>query len=189
MPSAVTKLSLGIIGDILAGSDKRFLGFSDVVDAFVESSERAKQQLQDFQHFDLNPKFRTRVISVPKAIEGAQDLWDAIRNRLIAQFTTIVDETRGVIEALKHLPARGPGESTLQHAALILSIIHALNEKTAQIVREVLDFTQTIDDIKTRIETFDDLFLSQDNPRQRVQLRKGKSLKLRIGNLHSADIS
>jgi len=183
------QLALGVVGSIISSLDKQFLGFSDVVDAFVEASGQAQQQLKDFEKFDFAPKFKTRVISVPKAIEGFQDLWDLIRNRLLDKFTTIVDETKGVIDGLKHLPARAPGEPLLQHTALILSIVHAYNEQLAKLIHDILDFTQTIDDLKMRIETLDDLFLPQSNPRQLVHLTDSeKALRIRVGSLHSAGL-
>ena len=185
MPGIGRQVALGIVGSVISALDKQFLGFSDVVDALVEASGKAKQQLHDFEHFDFNPKFATSVISIPKAIEGVNDLWDTIRNRLLEKFTTIVAETEGVIQGLRHLPARAPGEPIIQHTALVLSIIHAYNEELAKLITDILDFTQTIDDIKHRIETLDDLFLSQKNPRKVVKLADGETVKIRVGNLHS----
>jgi len=154
---------LGIVGDVIAALDRAFTGFSEVVDAFTEGAEQAQQQLKDLEKFDFDPKFKIRVISIPRAIEGFQDLWDTIRDELLGKFKSVVDESEQIIETLKNLPARAPGEPILQHASLVLQFIHAFNDKLAKLIRDILDFTETIDNIKKRIETLDDLFLPQDS--------------------------
>lgn len=161
MSSISRTAALGIVGQILAGLDQAYTGFGDVVDAVTVGAANAKQQLSDFSHFDFNPKFNTRVISVPRAISGAQDLWDEIRNGLIQKFTTIVDDAKNLTDSIKSIPPRIPGEPILQRTALILSFIHATNDEIASLITEVLDFTGMIDDIKQRIESLDDLFLPQ----------------------------
>lgn len=161
MSSISRSAALGIVGQILAGLDQAYTGFGDVVDAVTDGAANARRQLQDFSHFDFAPKFKTRVISVPRAIDGAEELWDEIRNGLIQKFTTIVDDAQNLVASIKAIPPRVPGEPILQRTALILSFIHATNDEIAQLIRNVLDFTATIDDIKQRIETLDDLFLPQ----------------------------
>jgi hypothetical protein len=181
MPKTVKSIALGIIGDIVSGIDKAFFGFTDVFDALVEASEQAKNELQSFKNFDFNPDFKTRVISVPIAVQAAEDLWQSFRVNLIDKLEQIAREVEELPGILKSLPKRGPGEPLLQHTALVVQVIHASNEKIAALIRQVLDFTSTVDDIKLRLETLDDLFLQQKNPRQ------GRDPRRRVGKLHAEE--
>jgi hypothetical protein len=181
MVKPAVSTALGIIGQVVAGIDKAFFGFTDIYDALIEGADQARQQFKDFSHFDFDPRFATRVISGDRAIEGAQDLWETIRGDLLDKFNNIVAEAEELPGLLKSLPARGPGEPLLQHTALVIQVIHAGNEKVAKLVRDVFDFTQTIDAIKQRIESLDDLFLPQTNKRIVIS----EKTRQRVGTLHN----
>jgi hypothetical protein len=174
MANISSSAALGVVGSILAGLDKAYTGFSDVVDAFTQGASTAKTQLTELTNFDFDPRFKTRVISVPLAVTAAEDLWDTIKSGLLEKFRAIIDDTEGLVDNLRNLPPKVPGEPILQRTALILSIIHATNEEIASLVTQVLDMTQIIVDIKHQIETLDAFFLSQSKPRVRGDFRYSK---------------
>lgn len=161
MKSTTGKLALGIFGSILAQLDKSFTGFSDVVDAVTAGLETAKGQLSEFKSFQFDAKWRTRVISVPAAIDHSEKLWQTVRQGLLDKIVAIVDDINGTIQEIKNLPPPLPGEPILQRTALILSIVHAINEKLAQTVTEIFNFATIIDEIKRSIEKLEPIFLSQ----------------------------
>jgi hypothetical protein len=166
--------ALGILGQILTGIDKAYLGFSDVVEATITGAANAENQLRDFEHFDFNPKFKTRVISVPFAIGGAEDLWDTIKFEFINKLKEIRDDSETIVKAIQHIPPRSPGEPIMQRAALMIEFIHTFNSDLARIIKRITDLTQMIDDIKHRIETLDDIFLSQARNKKTVDLHYRK---------------
>src|SRR5262249_9131969 len=123
MSSISTQAALGIVGQILAGLDQAYTGFGEVVDALETGAQTALTQFHDLKKFDFDPKFKTRVISVPSAIDGFQELFDEIKNGLVTKFETIVSDVRNLSSSIRSLPPRAPGEPLLQRTALILSFI------------------------------------------------------------------
>jgi hypothetical protein len=161
------RAALGAIGAIIESLDRAYTGFSELFDAAYDGAERGRQTIQGFVHFDFDPDFKTRVISVPRGIEGMQDLWLTIREDLLQKFLDIKDHVESVLNQIHNLPPNPPGTPILQRTALVLSFIHALNSDLARLIREIMDLTGIVDDIRNRIETLDDLFLPS-NSRKRV---------------------
>lgn len=161
--------ALGIIGDILGRLDKAFLGFGDVVNAVTEGARNAKGQLEEFKHFDFDPQWKTKVISVPRAVHGAESLWLGIRQDLIGKMQEIVTDAEELINEIKTLPSQFAAGSegasgaavAIGKAELIVNLIHAFNTTLADLITKVFDLGPTITRIKHRIETLDDLFLPQ----------------------------
>jgi hypothetical protein len=174
MSSISRQAALGVVGQILASLDSAYTGFGEVVDAVTEASANARGQLEAFVKIDFNPKFKTRVISIPSAIEGVQELWDEIRSGLLDKFIQLAAEFSDLLKSIKTIPPRAPGEPILQRTALILQFIHATNTEIASIVRQLLDLATIINDIKNRIETLDDLFLANNSKRTTVDVAYSK---------------
>lgn len=157
------KAALGALGQIIVALDKAYTGFSELFDAAYDGAERGRQTIQGFTTFQFDPKFKTRVISVPRGIDGMKDLWLTIRHDLLDKFSEIKTSVEQTLSAIHNLPPRAPGEPILQHTALVLSYIHALNSDLARMIRGVMDLLGIVNDIKRRIETLDDLFLTQSS--------------------------
>jgi hypothetical protein len=166
--------ALGAVGQLLAGLDRAYTGFSEVIDAVETAATTLKTQLDDFSHFDFDPKFATRVMNGKFAVGGAESLWDDIKSIFSVKLIQMLREAENTVQALKNIPPRAPGEPLLQRTALILNEIHAFNTDLAARITSLLDFTQVIDDIKHRIETLDDLFLPQSSQRTPTTLRYRK---------------
>lgn len=67
----------------------------------------------------------------------------------------------------------------------VLAIIQAVAEELLKVVRELHDIVQAAKDIRETFQTGEGLFLSQSNPRRKVDLADGSTIKIRVGNLHS----
>lgn len=162
-----------------------------------------KSEITQFSQWKEDIAFRTRVISVPKAVEhtqelvqGLRDSWSAILDivKQLKEKTTGGDpkaeaeEMAGDLEGgageslLKRLPKLGKGlEKLLGVVTLIVDSIVTISD--------VIDDVQTIVDEVTRlreaIEHGDLIFLQNRNKRKTLTLADGSTIKIRVGNLHS----
>jgi phage-related protein len=67
----------------------------------------------------------------------------------------------------------------------VLALLEAVAEELLKVVRELHDIVQALKDIRETFQTGEGLFLSQRNPRKKLALVDGGSIKVRVGNLHS----
>lgn len=173
-------------------STSLLVGFVGVVDEFErvkDAVERAREDFEEFTHWkppDLEEAWRTRVINPKKAYEKIGDLKDEILHDSVEQFKELIDAIKalraGVDEALSPRQTSGGSE---EEGGLVANIesslvtIQILITKTVDVIVDIANFTDTIADIKKRIESLEDFFLQQGNKRFRVG-----GLLLRDGKLH-----
>lgn len=146
-----------------------FLDIKNDCNAFV-------MNLKNFESFDFDPKWKTRVINVPRAIDGFQQLWDIVRNDLVDKFSVVVDKLKVIEETLSGSTneALGEGPSAAGNAVSKLATISILAGNFKDALHEALDIESTLVDLKNRVESLDDLFLPQDKSRkwQTVHIRQ-----------------
>jgi methyl-accepting chemotaxis protein len=164
----------------------------------------------EIKNFTLQPAWRNRVVSVPRAIENIKRL-AAVPQEIL---NVVKDLIKQVKESFGKFDERelaqdieGIGEADIAESSEAISkFFGKLGPKLAKIFEKILgvaavilqvlqNVEQTIDDIKTVVddlkEVLDDLnhldgiFLPQNNPRRILQLEDGGSIKIRVGNLHS----
>jgi len=169
------------------------------IDNLIES---VKSEITAWKNFRINPKFKSRVVNIPKAYDRTKEFlesfpatWASFQD-LIKQFKEKLDIQNPVAEAEE--AAAGVEETG---AASILDrfpkLVKGL-EKLAGVVTLVVDSIVTIsnalDDVQAivdevtsvreEIEDLETLFLSQSNARRSVRLEDGGTVKFRVGNLH-----
>lgn len=160
---------------VIGQLDHAYLGVGDLITTCIQAFANAKAELTDITHFYFKPAFKTRVISVPRAKEGIENLWDEIRNGLIAKFKEIEDAVNEVKRAIRGGGSlHEPGERGLQTALNVLADVHTFLVRLGDLIKKVLEFIDIIDDIKKRIETLDDLFLPNTNPKSTVDVHYRK---------------
>jgi hypothetical protein len=74
-------------------------------------------------------------------------------------------------------------------AEKILGVLGALVVALEQAVNLIADLQTIVDELKRirlEIEKLDTIFLQQDNKRKYLKLANGKTIKIRLGKLHSA---
>jgi hypothetical protein len=169
LPTPARQDLLSALESTVLELDHAYLGVGDFIKTCIAAFSNAKYTLSQLSHFDFNPKFNTRVMNIPRAREGINELWNEIRHGLIDKFKEIED----AVQALRNNFLHGgslhePGEPGLAAAVDKLQDVHAFLLQLGDLVTKVVDMTIIINDIKHRIETLDDLFLSQGTTKKVV---------------------
>ena len=161
-------------------------------------------EIQAWRTFKEDISFRTRVINVKSAIEHTQDFidqlklaWGAVKDLvqdLKGKFQTTGDpvgdakaavddiEASGFKGLLEKFPRLAKGlEKVLGFVALLADALESISGGVDDL-QAILD---TITAIREEVETGSTFFLQQKNARKSLKLQNGKTIKIRVGNLHS----
>lgn len=148
--------------DTETGVFDAYFSMSDDIHAFVAN-------LRGFRRFEFDPKFKTRVINVPRAYDAINDLLDIIIHGLRDKFTELGDRVttiKNTLEPSHAPPEEGAGAVANVQAQLATFKLACVHLKEA--FHDALEIEQMLLDVKQRLETLDDLFLPQGNPKQIV---------------------
>ena len=160
---------LGGVIATLQALDHTFLGIGDVVQAIEESFTEAKTDLKEFTRFDLAPKFKTRVINVPKAVDQFWLTFDDLK-RIVVDGVSSIETLVSDLEQTLHSGGslHEPGEPALAAAVNTLQDVHAFMLRLADAIRSVINLAAALRRIKHELESLDALFLQQGNPKSTV---------------------
>jgi hypothetical protein len=161
------KKLLGDAEELELGLYRTFFSIEDDAKAFVKN-------LEAFKNFDFDPKWKTRVIVVPRAIQSFEDLFGVLRDDLVPKFKTLIEE----IEAFANLVTGNVGGGTggdepgggLAHFAGRIADISIGLANIQKAFHSALDIEGTLIDIKNRVEALDDLFLPQGSSKTVVDI-------------------
>lgn len=166
-------------------------------------ADLVRTEIEEWKNFQENIAFRTKVISLPVAIDHIGEFWQMIT----AAYRSIIDliqQVRGKFEVAGN-PTQEAEEAIAdiqksEFKTIIEKFPRLLKglEKVLGFVAIVLDALETIsaglDDlitiaealraIREDIETGGPLFLKQTNRRRVERLADGTKIKIRLGNLH-----
>lgn len=144
--------------------------------------QNVRLELRHIQQFQFDPKWKNRVINVPKAVNATRDM-----------IVDLIDEVRGAFESLvSNLKAIRSEFGTAIPGERGGGVIHLLDRlnKIRQIIVEIdegikaLDtFLDALRTVREQIEGLDSLFLQQGNLRRYIHAVDGEVLKVRIGEL------
>jgi phage-related protein len=163
-------------------------------------------EVNAWKNFKEDISFRTRVINVKKAIEQTQAFidqlsaaWTAIKDlvqNIKTKFQTAGDpvgdakaavddiESSGFKGLLEKFPKLAKGlEKVLGWVALIADTLETISNSIDDL-QAILD---TITAIREEVETGSTVFLQQKNPRKSLKLSDGSTIKIRVGQMHSAE--
>jgi hypothetical protein len=168
------------------------------------------EEIQGWRDFRQNIHFKNGVINLKSARQKLTDLLD----EAIDAYHALVDLfTQGFKDTVAK-PFEDAHEAALELADLlesfgsiglrdfiekfgakikkaggkileVLAIIEAVAEALLRVVRELQTIVDLSKDLRETVETGEGLFLQQHNPRRTVEVVDGKSLKIRVGKLHS----
>jgi len=169
------------IGGLLAGVwsylFNSFTHYNTIVDSVksIEGSFKTiksnfEEEVQNVKDFKFDPKWKTRVINVPKAIEAIQDLKVALFDDMKGRLQTIADPFHAFALLFKSesITAGDPAlavSSLAKADAKLGEVVTLLTEIDSALV-EISDFQDLFDRLLNDLQTLDDLFLQQKNPRQ-----------------------
>jgi len=164
------KKLFGAVNDLIDSTAVSITGIEDSFNEMKDDLQSAIDAVKDFEHFDFDPKWKTRVISLPSAWEGIQDLLDIILHGLSDKFAQLRQSCETLVSTIKMdiAPARtgDEGPSKLGDIGSKLASFAIAVEQFRNAFKEAVDLVQMLDDIKKRMETLDDVFLPQAKKRK-----------------------
>lgn len=161
-------------------------------------------EIEAWRSFRENISFRTKLVSLPAAIDHFQDFiqqlraaWDAVVDivrQVRGKFETTGNPTEEAEEAIADIQNSGfkglfekfprlfKGlEKVLGFLAILLDALESISAG----VDDLQTIVNALRTLREDIETGGPLFLSQSNRRRTLRLRDGGSIKIRLGKLHS----
>jgi tetrahydromethanopterin S-methyltransferase subunit B len=144
--------------------------------------DNAKAEFDKLEHFKFDPKWKSRVINVPKAEQQIRDILQ-IPQDLVTEFKALVADLKKKLKPtefnLEDFRLGRFGEflgKLLGWAQLILDSVSSISDSVDRLEHIVEDITN----IREQIEKLDSLFLQQGNPRRH---KRGTAV-IRVGKLH-----
>jgi len=161
-------------------------------------------EAQQWRSFRENINFRTKLVSLPAAVDHIKDFFDQIRTawqavldlvqELRNKFNVPGNPTEEAEQAIKDIQNSGFKNLLEKFPRLakglekVLGALALLLDALASISKAIDDLTAIVDAtraIREAVEEGGPLFLSQKNPRRLEHLDDGTPIKIRVGNLHS----
>jgi hypothetical protein len=152
---------------------------------FTELQQNVKAEVEKIKTFSFQPKWRTRVINVPKALEAVHDIVELIRDDLFTAFQDVVDPIHDLV--LLYNTEKAQLQSSMDKPNGLVrasSFLHSVETAIHQ-VRTAMDAAKDVTElsleITDKLNGLDLLFLQQGNPRVRLK----KTISARQGKLHA----
>jgi phage-related minor tail protein len=160
-------------------------------------------EISEWKRFKEDIRYRTRVISIPAAVEKTRafieqivaardaifDLWDILKSK----FEGTANPTEEAEQAIKDIEASGLHDilskfpRLLKGAEKVLGFIAIVADALESIIDAIDDLQRIVDVLKSireEVEHGSTVFLSQSNRRKTLRLADGGTIKVRLGNLH-----
>lgn len=149
----------------------------DTYDQIVVDTRNVVVFLRDLRSFEFDPKFKTRVISVPRAMDAINELLFIIIHGFKDKFGIIHQSFQELVAALE---GHGPGQHFPDGNTAMTKVVAYVGDLDVawkafgRAYHEVTDLVGMVDDVKHRIETLDDLFLPQGSTKKTVDVHYRK---------------
>ena len=185
------KAVFAAIGHFLASFLGSTLDVIDNIDRIGIALQDAKQEIEDgvqeIKDFKFDPKWKTRVINVPKAIENIHALVEEMTDDFKARLERISNPVFA-FKLLFHADfSAGDHVSGLTKTAIKMEQVALLIKELADAFEEISRFADLFNSLIGDVEDLDKLFLQQGNSRRRLtdEAFQTHSPYERIGKLHS----
>src|SRR2546423_4691020 len=187
----------GVLTDVLGAlvrtdnlTGESIAGIQTSVKALVANFE---VELDRVNHFKFDPKWKTRVINVPKAIDAMKRLIGLLRSGITPKLRTLeqpfITFQTGLhdIELTSQAALNDPQAPSKFAVGLseAKEFIEALNQLVGDVdkaLQAVSELTAVFDRVLQFLQTLDDIFLKQGNTRKVVK----RTTTIRVGKLHSS---
>lgn len=169
LPAPARQALIGALEATILELDHAYLGVGDFIKKCIAAYAAAKADAEALSYFHFDPKFSTRVFTAKSAVGGFNTLWHTIRHELVDKFTEIEQGVAQLIDQLRHGGStHEAGEPALAAAVDKLQDVHAFLDRLGDLVTQTVNLATIIADVKQRIETLDELFLTQGHPKLTV---------------------
>jgi methyl-accepting chemotaxis protein len=174
------------LGDFFETWNVSIDDFQEIADNIREIEMNAKAEIEKIKTFQFDPKFKSRVINVPIAIEQIHDFVDLLKTFLFDQVHNVIDPIHDLIQTFKAeaetLSQTMDKPNGLARASSFLHSVETAIGEIKDATDAAKDFTEMATEITDRIEGLNDLFLQQGNPR--ISAKKAGTKTARVGRLH-----
>lgn len=143
-----------------------------------------KTEVDKIRQFTFNPKWNTRVIQVPSAIEKTKQLILDITDEISASFNSLMSN----LKAIKlQATVTSAGEKISGGSSGVTTFLDRMNEinqfitEVDQAILALSGFVDALSKILTELESLDSIFLQQGNSRLYVTEKS----RIRVGALHN----
>jgi prophage DNA circulation protein len=198
------KAALGPLGKLWDKVVEAWNHITNIISSGQKLVDTIKGEIEAWKNFKEDVRFKSRVINLEKAIEktsaliqGIPDSWHAIQN-LVKEIKdklnvsepkpSEVEELEGEFEegGITNLLKRFPALAKFFEKALgfVTLLVDAL-ESIANAIDDLQTIVNETQRIRLEIEQLDTIFLQQKNQRKNLKLADGRTIKIRVGSLHS----
>lgn len=183
---------LSAIGGFFSSLFSAEVNVVDHVNQIVRNYQTGRAQIEDgiarLRDFEFDPKWATRVINVPTAIEHVVALYDDLFGDFRERIGLIIEPIHQlslIFRAEREQTGLTEVPSGLARTAVKVDEIATMISQIATATDTALSFITAFDNVIINLETLDAIFLGQNNPRRLEHLDDGTPIKIRLGNLHS----
>jgi hypothetical protein len=173
----ITNIVLGVSG-LLQQIDDMLVDASQLV-------ENSRLEVRRLKEFKFDPKFRTRVINAPRAIEQSRDFVADIADQATEAFRSLVSNLKAIKFSAGHLGAPEKGGSGVLKILEDITKIKLFIGEIDAFFKALESFVDAIRQIHEELATLETIFLPQGNLRKVERLADGGTIKIRLGSLHS----
>lgn len=156
---------------------------------FDELRTNIPKQVQRVKDFKFDPKWKSRVINVPIAIEQVKKLFEDVTQGWRERLDLLREPLHEFVLIFKAEQASAGDQNQavagVTKAAVKLDEIATLIQQLADASDELIKVDHIFDEVLDFFEKLDQIFLQQKNLRRVEQLTDGGSIRVRIGKLHS----
>jgi hypothetical protein len=161
-----------------ADVDSHTLKTLDVWEQIEADTLNLSKVLHDFEEFKFDPKWTSRVILVPKAIDAIQETFDiirfGIRDKWDVLYQSVLTLKAALFGTVHHLPTNPDGSGIMTKIVDEIGALNVAWHAFGKAYHEATQFVEMLDEIKKKIETLDDLFLPQGRPKKTVDIHYRK---------------
>lgn len=154
-------------------------GILDQVDSTIADGtilvENVRQEARRIRKFRFDPKWKTRVINAPRAVESTRDLVADVGDTISTAFHAFITNVRAISRTAKgtERDPSGHGEGVGKILGILNEIKLVINEIDL-LFKDLNNFLDVLRRVTDELESFDTLFLPQGNkgPKITVDYRK-----------------
>jgi len=169
------------IWDAVVGFFNATTGIIDLADKTLTDGEKfvadTKAAIDEFKAFTFDPKWKTRVILVPTAIDKTKELILSVVNSIHDDYFALISNLKAALKSGQQLKdvQKGGTQAVIGGLTDVKNFVNEIDQG----ILALDNFVQAITAITKELETFDSIFLPQTNKRLTVDEHYAK--RQRVG--------
>ena len=150
--------------------------------------ESVKDEIAGWKNFKQDIRLKSRVINLEEAIQKTRDLiegipasWRAVLD-LFSQIRKAIQKDLAAEEGAALLAVETAG---LSEVATAVAILYQILSFATDVIGDLQTIMDELKRLRLEVEKLDTVFLQQGNKRKYLKLADGKTIRIRVGHLHS----